>query len=140
MLSRPENYFLDTLNVWNSSSLPHKNTRPINFFIEFVWMTSDSWSPNKPCFPDNINCCSSTYHLLMWVPLLWCKSPCIYYKVGKWFFFWYLLLSYILGEYLFITWTTIMFNAGSFENVAELFDIEWHSATFAVHWKTFLKR
>ena len=28
------------------------------------------------------------------------------------------------GEYLFITWTTIRFNAGTFENVAELFDIE----------------
>ena len=67
----------------------------------------------------------------MWVPLLWFKSPCIYYKVGKWVFFWYLLSSYILGfselcfgEFLFITWTTIMFNAGTFENVAELFDIE----------------
>ena len=28
------------------------------------------------------------------------------------------------GEFLFITWSTIMFNAGTFENVAELFDIE----------------
>ena len=53
------------------------------------------------------------------------------FSVENNYFFWYLLSSYILGfselcfgEFLFITWTTIMFNAGTFENVAELFDIE----------------
>ena len=53
------------------------------------------------------------------------------FSVENNYFFWYLLSLYILGfselcfgEFLFITWTTIMFNAGTFENVAELFDIE----------------